>query len=160
MAGGFVLYHNFSKWINSSLCNGPSLATASCWMCSAIVNELVHTRTRLMAESASSESVRIRMKRAPRLCCHAQRRAEFEVALRNCSRDANDDDSRIPRSNWSFPVHLHPSSRTSRQTKQLLAKVPFSCSCTFRGTVSRLPQWEPCSRRHPRNSPLQVEHPG
>ena len=38
----------FSKWKSSSLCNGPSLAIASCQMCSAIVNELVHTRARLM----------------------------------------------------------------------------------------------------------------
>ena len=31
----------FSKWKSSSLCHGPSLAIASCSMCSAIVNELV-----------------------------------------------------------------------------------------------------------------------
>ena len=58
-----------------------------------------------------------------------QRHAKFEVALRGCSRDANDDYSRIhtaTRSNCSFPVHFHPSSRTSRQTRQLLAKVVSS----------------------------------
>ena len=49
-----------------------------------------------------------------------QRHAEFEVALRRCSRDANDDYSRVhtaTRSDCKIPVHLHPSSRTSRQTR-------------------------------------------
>ena len=54
-----------------------------------------------------------------------QRQAEFEVALRCCSRDANDDDSRIhtaTRSDCSF-LCIIIRSRTSRQTRQLLAKV-------------------------------------
>ena len=43
--------------------------------------------------------------------------------------------------------------------RQASWSTPFSCPCTFRGTVSRRPQWEPCSRRHPRSSPgPQVEH--
>ena len=58
------------------------------------------------SEGASSESVRIMMKRAPRswLPC-TQRHAEFEVALRSFSRDDRDDHSRIhtaTRSNCSF----------------------------------------------------------
>ena len=39
----------FSKRKNSSLCNGRSLAIASCWICSATVNELVRTRAQLKA---------------------------------------------------------------------------------------------------------------
>ena len=43
--------------------------------------------------------------------------------------------------------------------KHLLVHILHS-RCTFRGTVSRRLQWEPCSSRHPRSSPgLQFEHP-
>ena len=42
----------FSKWKSSSLYNGPSLAIASCRICSAIVNELIHTQARFVAEKA------------------------------------------------------------------------------------------------------------
>ena len=164
-----------------------------------------------------------------------QRHAEFEVALRGCSRDTNDKFSRVhtaTRSDCSFmcifirqvarlvkqgnssqrscrPNAPHIQIRTRRETdiigwessttqlknpsgrlknsvtcspdstlcldtsptvvlrplsgfisrRHTSWSTPFSCPCTFRGTVSRRPQWEPCSRRHPRSSPgLQVEH--
>ena len=34
----------------------------------------------------------------------------------------------------------------------------FRCSCTFRGTVSRCPHWEPCSRRHPRTQNIRFPY--
>ena len=53
---------------------------------------------------------------------------------------------------------LHPLSGLISQ-KEIHLPVHVSCTCTFRGTVSRRPHWEPCSRRHHRSSPsLQVEH--
>ena len=53
----WVLYlvSQFSAKRTTPRCaKSPSPATASCWICSAIVNELVHTRTRFMAGKLES----------------------------------------------------------------------------------------------------------
>ena len=58
-----------------------------------------------------------------------QSHAEFEVALRGCSRDANDDHSRIrtaTRSNCSFLCIFIRQVARLVQTRQLLAKVVLS----------------------------------
>ena len=85
VAKAFSLYHSPQQMFCSSLYNGSSPAIASCWICSAIVNELVHTRARFMAERLDSNL-------APVAACRTSRPSQALPSLRwsvssaeNCS---------------------------------------------------------------------------
>ena len=106
-----------SKWQSSSLCNGPSLAIASCCVCSAIVNELVHTRARLMAGRVGSNL-------APVPICLRSRPSWALIALwcnvpsaKNCS----------------------PREVSSWNLSRLTCRAPRSC-CHVR-SVMQNPRW-------------------